>query len=247
MLNSPTIEKLKDLKLKVMADMLADPDMSLTDLSFEERLGLMVDKEWMSRRNGKVKRLLHAAHLRLDACLEDVYYSSDRNMDKKIVQTLSTCTYIEQKLNVIITGKTGSGKSFLACALGNSACRHSYNVKYYRIPELLLELEEAKLEHGFIKFMSQLRKIDLLILDDLGLKIYTLEESRDILEIIESRYNKASTILSGQVAHTAWYELFVDPTHSDAFMDRVTYSSYIIPLDSKKSMREVTAKKLSTD
>ncbi len=243
MLNNPTVEKLKDMKLKVMAAMLSDPDPALRELSFEERMGLMVEKEWLARKNARIKRLLRDASLGLDACIEDIYYSADRTIDKKTIQMLSTCAFMEQKLNIVISGKTGSGKSYLACAFGNKTCRQGYPVKYYRMPELLLEIQDAKNEHRYSKFMNQLQKVKLLILDDIGLKSYTLEESRDLLEIVESRYNRASTILSGQVSHTKWYDLFPDPTIADAVMDRVIHNSYILALDSRQSMREVMAKK----
>ena len=194
MLNNPTIEKLKDLKLKVMAQMLSEPDDNLEELSFEERFGIMVEKEWLSKKNARIKRLLNNAKLGIDACIEDIDYSVDRVIDKKTIQTLSTSAYIEQKLNIIISGRTGSGKSYIACALGNAACRLGYTVKYFRMPELLLEIQDAKSENRYSKFLGQLQKLNLLILDDIGLKSYTLEESRDILEIAESRYNKGSTI-----------------------------------------------------
>ena len=136
-----------------------------------------------------------------------------------------------------------NGKTYIACAIGNVTCRNGYSVKYFRVPELLLEIQEAKNENRYLKFMTSLQNIKLLILDDLGLKSYTLEESRDILEIAENRYNKASTILVGQIAHTKWYDLFPDPTIADAIMGRVIHNSYILALDSKKSMREVMAEK----
>jgi DNA replication protein DnaC len=242
-LNNPTIEKLKDMKLKVMAQMLDESDASWRELSFEERLGIMVEKEWLSRKNARIKRQLYSASLGLNACLEDIDYAADRTIDKKTIQTLATCAFMEQKLNIVITGKTGSGKSYLACAFGNNACRKGYTVKYYRIPELLIEIQTAKIEHRYTAFMKQLQGVKLLILDDIGLKAYTLEESRDILEITESRYNKASTLISGQMAHSKWYELFPDPTTADAIMDRIIHNSYVISLDSKKSMREVMAEK----
>lgn len=243
MLNNPTVEKLKDLKLKTMARMLCDSDSNLRDLSFEERLGIMVEKEWLAKKNARIKRLLNSAKLGLDACIEDVSYCADRVIDKKTIQVLSTCTYIEQKLNIVISGKTGSGKTYLACAFGNAACRLGYTVKYFRVPELLLEIQEAKAENRYSKFLVQTQKIRLLILDDIGLKSYTLDESRDILEIAESRYGKGSTILSGQIPHPQWYDLFSDPTIADAIMDRVIHNAYILPLDAKKSMRAVMAEK----
>jgi DNA replication protein DnaC len=244
MLNNPTVEKLKDLKLKVMAQMLSDQDDSLKELSFEERLGIMVEKEWLAKKNSRIKRLLNNASLGLNACIEDIDYSVDRTIDKKTIQKLSSCAFIEQKLNIVISGKTGSGKTYIACAFGNASCRHGYTVKYFRIPELLLEIQDAKNENRYTKFMTGLQNIKLLILDDIGLKSYTLEESRDILEIAENRYNKVSTILVGQIAHTQWYDLFPDPTIADAIMDRIIHNSYILALDSKKSMREVMAEKI---
>lgn len=244
MFNNPTVDKLRDMKLKVMAQMLKDPDPSLRELSFEERLGIMVEKEWLSRKNSRIKRLLHNASLGMNACIEDIDYKENRKIDKKTVQTLSTCSFIEQKLNIIISGKTGCGKSFLACAFGNNACRHGYTVKYYRIPELLLEIQEAKVDNKYSKFMGQLQNTKLLILDDIGLKSYTLEESRDLLEIAESRYNKTSTIFASQLAHEHWYDLFPDPTTADAILDRVVHNAYILTLDSKRSMREVMAERV---
>lgn len=233
MLSNPTIEKLRDLKLKVMAQMRSDPDSALRELSFEERLGIMVEKEWMSKKNSRIKRLLNNASLGLNACIEDIDYTPDRKIDKKTIQQLSSCSFIEQKLNVVISGKTGTGKTYISCAIGSSACRHGYTVKYYRIPELLLEIQDAKNENRYARFIAGIQNIKLLLLDDIGLKSYTLEESGDILEIAESRYNRASTVLSGQISHTKWYDLFPDPTIADAIMDRVIHYSYILTLDSK--------------
>jgi len=241
MLNNQTIEKLRDMKLKTMAQMLSQPDPSYLELSFEERLGLMVEKEWMAKKNSKIKRLLRNANLGLNACIEDIDYSSNRTINKQSILELASCDFIEKSLNIITTGKTGSGKTYLICAFGNSACRKGYTVKYFRIPELLLEIQEAKSNSQYSKFMRGLQNTRLLILDDIGLKSYTLEESRDILEIAESRYNRGSMILSGQISQSQWYELFPDPTIADAIMDRIIHNSYILELDSKLSMREVIA------
>ena len=243
-LNNPTVDKLRDLKLKIMAQMMGEPDSGLLDLSFEERFGMMVEKEWLARKNSRIKRLLNSAALGINAVVEDIDYSSNRSIDKKLVQKLSTCSFIEQKLNLVVSGKTGSGKTYIICAVGHCACRQNYSTRYYRIPELLLELQAAKTENRYSNFMKQLGNVKLLLLDDIGLKAYSLEESRDILEIVENRYNKASTVLSGQVAPSKWYDLFPDPTIADAIMDRVIHNAYILALDSKKSMREVMAEKL---
>ena len=224
--------------------MMNDPDSDLQELGFEERFGMMVEKEWLARKNSRIKRLLSSAALGINAFVEDIDYSIERSIDKKLIQKLATCTFIEQKLNIVVSGKTGSGKTYIACAIGNVACRHDYSTRYFRIPELLLEIQAAKSENQYSKFMRNLQKIKLLILDDIGLKSYTLEESRDILEIVESRYNKSSTILAGQIAHTKWYELFPDPTIADAIMDRVIHNAYILAMDSKRSMREVMAEKI---
>ena len=167
MLNNPTVEKLKDMKLKVMAQMFVDP--ALRDLSFEERLAIMVEKEWLQRKNNRIKRLLYKASLAINACIEDIDYTQERKIDKKTIRTLSSCIFIEQRLNIIISGKTGCGKSFLACAFGNNACRYDYTVRYYRIPELLLEIQSAKNDNYYIQFMEKLKKVRLLILDDLAL------------------------------------------------------------------------------
>lgn len=243
MLTNPTIDKLKDLKLKVMAEMVTVPDPVLIQLSFEERLGIMVEKEWLSKKNSRITRLIRNASLSPSTSVEDIDYCPERTIDKKTIATLSSGLFIEQKLNVIVTGKTGSGKTYLAQALGVSACRNGYSARYLRIPELLLEIAEARSENRYSRFMNNLTYTKLLILDDIGLKSYTQEESRDILEIVESRYNKVSTILSSQVAHTKWYELFPDPTIADAIMDRIIHNSYILALDSDKSMREVMAER----
>ena len=144
---------------------------------------------------------------------------------------------------MIITGRSGSGKTYLACAFGNKACHKGYSVKYYRIPELLIEIQDAITGHGYPKFIKQLERVNLLILDDIGLKAYTLEESRALVEAAESRCNKASTIIVGQTPHGEWYDLFPDPITADAFMDRMIHSAIIMPLDSQKSMRQVMAAK----
>ena len=174
MLEGPTIEKLKEMKLKVMAQMLSDPDSSIRELSFEDRFAIMVEEQWLAKRNARIKRLLKDAGFPIEACIEDIRYRTERTIDKKTVATLASCTYIEKRLNVVVSGRTGSGKSFIICALGSAACRKLYRVRYYRIPELLLEIEDARENGMYLKFMRSLGKVKLLILDDIGLKSYTI-------------------------------------------------------------------------
>lgn len=243
MLTNPTIEKLRELNLKVMAQMMSEPDDAILDMSFEDRLAVMVEREWLSRKNRRIKKLLSDAKFAENACLEDVDYGRRKGIDKKTVSQLSTCSYISQKLNIILSGMTGSGKTYLACAFGNSACRLLYSVRYIRMPELLIDIKTAREENRYRRLMQQLKKVKLLIIDDIGLQTYSLEESRDILELAELRYNKGSMILASQIPHDKWYNLFPDPTIADAVMDRIIHNSYVFQLKTEVSMREVVADK----
>ena len=243
MLKNPTADKLRDMRLRTMADAFLNPEPGEDALPFEDRFALLVEKEWYAKRNARIMRLQSMAGFSQNACLEDIEYGKGRNISRKDVATIGACLFIEQKLNVIISGKTGSGKSFLACAIGAAACRHGYSCKYYRLPELFAELEMARLEQRYLRFMETLRKTHLLVIDDIGLKSYSLEESRDLHEIAELRYNRSSTIFASQIPYEKWFDLIPDPTVADAFMDRVVHNSYILPLDSKVSMREIMAQK----
>jgi DNA replication protein DnaC len=226
-----------------MAEAFEHPEPGADELSFDERFGLMVEKEWYAKKNARVSRLMRRSGFSVNASVENIEYMKGRNIAKKDVSMLASSVYIEQNLNIIISGKTGTGKSYLACALGSAACRHGYSCKYVRLPDLLLELSIARFENRYARLMESLRKVNLLIIDDVGLKPLERDESRDLLEIAESRYNRASMILSSQVPHGKWYELIPDPTIADAFMDRVVHNAFVIPLDSDISMREIMAQK----
>ena len=243
MLRNPTAEKLRDMRLKTMADSFINPEPGIEALSFEDRFALMVEREWHAKKDSRITRLKSNAGFEMQASLEDVDYRKGRNISRKDVATLGSCVFIQQKLNIIISGKTGSGKSYLACAIGDTACHHNYSVKYYRQSVLFEEIAMARLENRYGRFMGSLKKIHLLILDDLAMKSYSHEEARDLLEIAELRYNRLSTIFASQVPHDKWYDLIPDPTIADAFMDRIVHNAYIVPLDSNISMREIMAQK----
>ena len=245
MLKNPTAEKLREMSLKTMADAFLNPEPGCEELSFDERFALLVEKEWYAKKNSRIARLLAQAGFSMDACLEDISYGDGRNISRKDIATLGSCIFIERKLNVLISGKTRTGKSFLACAIGAAACRHNYSCRYYRLPVLFAEIDLARMENKYLKFMESLRKVNLLILDDIGLKPYSHEEARDLLEIAELRYNRSSTVLASQIPHEKWYELIPDPTIADAFMDRVVHNANIMALDSSVSMRAVMAKKMA--
>ena len=241
MLDNQTAAKLRDLRLGAMAEAYLNPEPGTEGLSFEDRFSLIVEKEWYAKKRTRVGRLLRLAGFSMHATLEGVDYCKGRNISRREVASLGTCAFIERKLNVILSGKTGAGKSYLACAIGDAACRHNYSCKYYRMPDLLAEIELARLEHRYLRFMEALRKVRLLIIDDLGMRPFGHEEARDLLEIAEARYNRTSTIFSSQTPHGGWYDLIPDPTIADAFMDRVVHNAVIVHLDSEISMRKVMA------
>ena len=201
MLTGNTITKLQEMHLTVMANALKEQlsDANMNSLSFEDRIGLLVDREWTSRKNNHLKRLIRNAGLSdPNACVENIEYHSDRNLDKSQIARLSTCNYITDHRNVMLLGATGSGKTYLACALGMSAARNFMSVKYVRLPELLVELSIARNNGTFLKAMQQFKKPALLIIDEWLLYPLKETEARDLLEIAEARYKKASTIFCSQ-------------------------------------------------
>lgn len=241
MLNENTISKLQEMHLSVMAkifkDQLSDPNMN--SLSFEDRLGLIVDAEWVSRKNNHLKRLIKNANFSdTEACIENIEYHSDRNLDKAQITRLGTCNYIAERHNVILLGATGSGKTYLACALGMAAARSFMSVKYVRLPELLVELSIARNNGTFQKVIQQFKKPVLLIIDEWLLYPLKETEARDLLEIAEARYKKASTIFCSQFDIPGWREKIGDPILADAICDRIVHDSYPIVIDCKESMRK---------
>jgi DNA replication protein DnaC len=236
-----TITKLNEMRLSAIADTYYNQmnDPQYRELSFEDRFNLLIDSEYIRRKNNKLDRLIRTANLRMpDACIEDIHYYEDRKLDRPTILRLASCNYIGEKQNVILKGASGNGKSYLACAFGVSACRNGYTAKYMRLPELLDELALARLNGTYQKVMKAYRKVNLLILDEWLLVSLTEHEARDVLEIVESRYQNASTIFCSQFEPSGWYEQIGEATLADAILDRVIHSSHSIFIDGKISMRE---------
>jgi DNA replication protein DnaC len=240
MLAQQTIERLLSLRLTGMAQAFSAQlqDTGYHDLSFEERFGLLVEQEWLYRQNKRLARLLRQARLRLSACLEDIDYVTPRGLDRGLMKSLGTCQWIKEHLNILICGPTGVGKTFLVCALANAACRQGLSARYYRVPRLLQELSLARGDGSYSLFLSQLAKIELLVLGDWGLTSFTETSSRDLLEVVDDRCQVRSTIMAGQLPLEHWHGLFPDPTVADAVLDRLVHNAYKINLKGE-SLRKV--------
>lgn len=239
MLNHPTLDKLQSLRftgmVKALEEQMALPD--IEDLSFEARLGLLVDREVTERNDRRMTTRLRQAKLKQSACIEDIDFKSLRGLDKALVLDLAQCQWIKRQLNVLITGPTGVGKSWIACALAQKACREGFTALYLRLHRLLQELPIAKGDGSYTKLLARLAKIDVLILDDWGLAKMTAENRRDLLEILEDRHDSRSTIITSQLPIDQWHEVIGDPTLADAIMDRIVHNAYKINLKGE-SMRK---------
>ena len=241
MLTENTVSKLQEMKLTAMArafnEQLTDP--AISDLSFEDRFGLLVDQEWTSRKNNHLKRLIKRAKFsEPGACIENIEYHSDRNLDKTQIARLASCNYITEHHNVILLGATGSGKTYLACALGMAAARNFLTVRYVRLPELLTELAIARGNGTYRKVIQQYKKPALFIIDEWLLYPLQETEARDLLEIAEARYKNASTIFCSQFDIPGWRDKIGEPILADAICDRIVHDSYSIVIDCAESMRK---------
>lgn len=241
MIYEQTVEKLRALRLNSMAvawdEQQRQPD--TVALSFDERFGLLVDAEWMARENKRVSRSLKEAKLRIhQACVEAIDFSTTRELDKAIVRQLATCQWVKQHQVVLITGPTGVGKTYVACALAQQACRKGYRALYRRASRLLEELRLARLDGSYTRLLAKLARFDVLVIDDFALAPITNAERSDLLELLEDRHDLRSTILTSQLPLADWHAYLGDPTLADAICDRVLHHAHRLVLRGPSRRKE---------
>ena len=232
MIDEQTIQKLCDLKLLAMADAVRELLATAPggEMSFEEKLGLVVDREWTDRENRRLTRRLKEAKLGMSASLEDVWCEPARGLDKAVVRSLATCQWVRAKQNVIALGATGVGKSYLGAALAQAACRNGFRALCTRVPRLVNELAIARADGSYAVMLAKLARTDVLALDDFLIAPLKDTERRDLLEVLEDRYDHSSTVITTQVPTKSWHEMLADPTIADAICDRLVHNAHVLAL-----------------
>jgi DNA replication protein DnaC len=233
MVTEQTLEKLMSLRLAAMATAFEEQRQkpAMSQLGFDERFGLIVDAEWLARENRRLQKTLKDARLKLpSACVEDVEYPAQRQLDRAVVRQLATCRWVEEHHNVVITGMTGTGKTYLACALAQQACRKGYKALYRRAPRLLDEVALARADGSYVRLLAKIARVDILVIDDWGLTPLRDQDRRDLLEVLDDRYSTRSTILTSQLPPSKWHDYLGDPSSADAICDRVLHNAHRLML-----------------
>jgi len=249
MFDHPTHNQLRELKLDGMADAFAELQSQdgATDLAHAEWLGLLIDREVANRTTKRFQTRMRTAKLRhVGAAIEDVDYRTPRKLDKALFQQLATGRWIDERRNLMITGPCGVGKTWLACALGQRACRDNATVTYKRLPRLFAELELAHGDGRFPRVFRSLVKAELLILDDWGPDRLTASQRRDLMEIVEDRYGTGSTLITSQLPVEAWHDVIDEPTFADAILDRLVHNAYRLELDGHSMRKTIEPTKTKT-
>lgn len=233
MLREPTTEKLRAMRLEAMAaawnEQSGKPE--ITSLSFDERFGMLVDTEWAHRENKRLHTALREAKLKLSAaCIEDLDYSPRRELDRAQLRQLATCRWVAEHQNIIVTGATGTGKTYLGCALAQLACRKGYRALYRRASRLFSELALARADGSHPRVLAKLARMDVLVIDDWAMAPISDTERRDLLEVLEDRYSVHSTVVTSQLSYKRWHEHIADPTHADAICDRLIHNAHKLVL-----------------
>ena len=240
MLTQPLFDKLTQLRLPAFRDALEEQlhNPQYADLPFEDRLGLLIDRECIRRENNRLQRRLRQARLPLPATIEDLDLSSSRGVDRRLVLQLAQGEWINQRLNMLVLGPTGVGKTFLSCALAHSVCRHDFTVRYYRTSRLLHQISLAHADGSYPKLLDTFARTQLLVFDDWLRDPLTRSQSQDLLEILDDRYGRSATLVATQVPVGEWHARFPDPTIGDAILDRLVHNAYRLNLQGE-SRRKV--------
>jgi DNA replication protein DnaC len=248
MLNEPTAEKLKAMRLDGMVQAWQEQQKipKLGELSFDERFGLLVEAEWLHRENKRLGRALKEAKLKMSqACIENVEYAAHRRINKATIAQLATCRWVTEHQQILIDGATGTGKTYLACALAHHACRRGHRAVYRRASRFFHELRLARADGTYARALARLARVDVLVIDDFGLTPMDDHEKRDLLEVLEDRYGNRSTIVTSQLPPNTWHDYIADATLADAICDRLLHNAHTVALKgpSKRKTKEDSAEK----
>lgn len=240
MLAEQTVQRLSDLNLTGMARAFAEQLQSrqYDELCFQERIGLLIDRECADRDNRRLARNLKAAKLRTGACVEDIDFRARRGLDRASILSLAQSEWVSSRRNVLVVGATGVGKTFIACALCQAALRHGHTALYLRASRMLSELALARMDGRLARILAAWARVDVLLIDDLGLPAMTAGQSADLLEVIEDRHERRSTIVTSQLPVSRWHEAMGDPTLADAVLDRLIQGAYRVELSGESLRRE---------
>jgi DNA replication protein DnaC len=239
MLYEQTISKLYAMKLNGMAESLEEQRKhpQIAELSFEDRIGMIVDKQWIWRENRSLTTRLNFARLKQSVCIEDIDYRHQRSLSREVINQMASSDWVKYHQNCIITGPTGVGKTYLACALAHKACRDGYRALYYYAPKLFRELTMARADGSLCRVLKKLAKVDVLVVDDWGLETLKDSQYKDFLEITDDRHGSGATLITSQFAISSWHEIIGNPTVADALLDRLIHHAHRIELTGE-SMRK---------